>query len=80
MMTPAETALVMLMPNSMQIVNKKFPKRDSRNTSFLVCVVMGTSSGGVFSQWGMARPPMPNLSHAKRKTGRAETNGLDRAT
>ena len=37
MITPADTALVMLTPNSMQMENRKLPRKDSRNTSLLVC-------------------------------------------
>ena len=32
MITPADTALVRLTPNSMQIENRKLPRKDSRNT------------------------------------------------
>jgi hypothetical protein len=64
----------------MQIVNKKLPKNDSRNTSFCVPVVIGVSLEGTFNQWGIARPPMPNLSHASKKTGKALTKGFERAT
>jgi hypothetical protein len=35
-MTPADTALVMLTPNSMQIEKRKFPRNDSKNNSPLV--------------------------------------------
>ena len=33
MITPADTALVRLTPNSMQIENRKLPRKDSRNSS-----------------------------------------------
>ena len=36
MMMPAATAVVNRMPNSMHTENKKFPRNDSRNNSFLV--------------------------------------------
>ncbi len=78
--TPAATALVMLMPNSMQIENKKLPKNDSKNSKRLVWGVIGTSLAGFFSQCSIAAPPMPKRSQASRKTGRATTSGLDKAT
>ena len=80
MMTPADTALVRLTPNSMQIENRKFPRKDSRNTSFFVCAVMGASRAGLRSQCSMASPPMPKRSQASRNTGIAAASGLDSAT
>ena len=78
--TPAVTAPVMLTPNSMQIENKKLPKNDSRNSRRLVWPVIGASSTGFFSQCNMAAPPIPKRSQASKKTGRAATSGLDKAT
>src|SRR5450830_493161 len=46
MMTPADTALVMLTPVIMQIENRKLPRNDSRNTSnflFSICMITGVS-------------------------------------
>ena len=80
MMTPADTALVRLTPNSMQIENRKLPRKDSRNSSCRVCAVMSGSSAGLRNQCSMAAPPMPNRSHASRNTGMAATSGLDSAT
>ena len=80
MITPADTALVRLTPNSMQIENRKLPRNDSRNSSCLVCRVMGASLAGFLSQPAMAMPPMPKRSQASRNTGRAATSGLDSAT
>ena len=80
MITPAETALVMLTPNSMQMENRKLPRNDSRNTSRLVCADIGASPAGLRSQCSMARPPMPKRSQASRNTGIAAASGLDRAT
>ena len=80
MITPADTALVMLTPNSMQIENRKLPRKDSRNTSLRVWAVMGASPNGLRSQCSMASPPMPKRSQASRNTGIAATKGLDSAT
>ena len=80
MMTPAATALVMLTPNSMQIENKKLPRKDSRNSSFWVWPLIGVSCAGFFSQCSIAMPPIPNRSQASRNTGSAATSGLDSAT
>ena len=80
MITPAETALVMLTPNSMQIEKRKLPSRDSRNTSARVRLVIGGSSAGRRSQCGIASAAMPNRNHASRKTGKAATSGLESAT
>ena len=80
MITPAETALVMLTPKSMQIENMKLPRKDSRKISLRVVGVIGASFAGLRSQCNMPNPPMPKRSQASRKTGRAATRGLDRAT
>ena len=80
MITPAETALVMLTPYSMQMENRKLPRNDSRNTSCRVCRVIGGSSAGLRSQCSMAKPPMPKRSQASRNTGSAAASGLDSAT
>ena len=80
MMTPAETALVMLTPNNMQMENRKLPKKDSRNTSLRIDADMGGSSAGRRSQGNMATAAMPKRNHAKRNTGKAATSGLDKAT
>jgi hypothetical protein len=80
MITPADTAVVMLTPNSMQMENKKLPKKDCQNSSQRVRAVQAGSSGGRRSQCGMANPPKPKRSHASRKTGKAATSGFESAT
>ncbi|OIQ66343.1 hypothetical protein GALL_520890 [mine drainage metagenome] len=80
MMMPADTALVRLMPNSMQIVNRKLPSRDSRKISWRVGRLIGASAGGLTSQCGIANTPMPKRSQASKNTGKAATSGLDKAT
>ena len=47
MMTPADTALVRLTPNSMQMENRKLPRKDSRNTSRRVCARHRRLVGGL---------------------------------
>ena len=80
MMTPADTAVVMLTPNSMQMVNKKLPRKDSRKIRRLVAAVMGGSPAGLRSQCGMAKEPMPKRSQASKATGNTAIKGLDKAT
>ena len=80
MMTPADTAVVMLTPHNMHTVNKKFPRNDSRNTNRLVLVLRGGSSLGRRSQCGMARAPMPKRNQASNATGNTATMGFDKAT
>ena len=53
MITPAETALVMLTPYNMESENRKLPRKDSRNSRRRVCGVMGGSSAGRRSQLAM---------------------------
>ena len=78
--TPAETALVMLIPYSIKIENRKLPRNDSRNSRRLVCGVKGASSAGLRSQGNMATPAMPKRIQASRNTGSAATRGLESAT
>ena len=80
MTTPAETALVMLTPNSMQMENRKLPRNDSRNSSRRVRPESGGSSAGLRSQGSIATAAMPKRIQASRNTGRAATSGLDSAT
>ena len=80
MMTPAETAVVSLTPEIMNTVNRKLPRKDSKNTSPRVWRVSGGSSAGLRSQCAMATPPMPKRSQASRKTGNTTARGLVSAT
>ena len=61
-------------------LKKIFADSDSRKISCCIARLSGASSGGLHSQCGMARPPMPKRSQASRKTGSAATSGLDSAT
>ncbi len=80
MVTPAATALVRLTPVTMHSVNRKLPKKDSRNSSQRVCADSGASPGTGRSQPSMATAPMPKRSQASSSTGNRATSGLDRAT
>jgi len=80
MMTPAETALVMLTPVIMHTVNRKLPKKDSRNTSILVWPEIAGSAAGLTSQRVIAMAPMPNRIQPSKKTGNASDSGLVSAT
>src|SRR5450830_566094 len=80
MMTPADTALVMLTPVIMQIENRKLPRNDSRNTSNFMRGANGASSAGFFSQRNIATAPMPKRNQASKNTGSASASGLVRAT
>jgi hypothetical protein len=79
-MTPADTALVMLTPKSMQIEKRKFPKKDSKNKSPLVRRSIGSSDVGFFSHPAIATAAIPKRSQANKKTGIAATRGLESAT
>jgi len=57
MMTLADTAVVILTPNSMQIEKRKLPKERFEKRNFRVAGVMGNSSAGRLSQCRVAEPP-----------------------
>ena len=78
--TPAEIALVMLTPYSIQIENRKLPRNDSINSSSLVRAVNGASLAGFRSHGNKAMAAMPKRIHANRNTGSIATKGLDKAT
>ena len=80
MITPADTALVMLTPVIMQIENRKLPRNDSRKTSIRVLRVSGASFAGFRIQRNMATAPIPKRNQANKNTGKAATSGLVSAT
>ena len=80
MVTPAVTALVKATPLIMQSVKRKLPKKDSKNSSHLVCLVRVVSCAGGLSQPSMATAPMPKRSQASSMTGKMAARGLDKAT
>ena len=79
-MTPADSVLVMLTPNNIQIENMKLPRKDSKNIKPQVRRSRGASSAGFFSQASMAMAAIPKRNQANKNTGRMATSGLDRAT
>jgi hypothetical protein len=78
--TPAASAEVTATPNSMQIENRKLPRKLSQNISWRSCGDSGASPGPRFTQWIIATAAMPKRSHASRKTGKVATSSLDRPT
>jgi len=78
--TPADTALVMLTPYNMQMENRKFPRKDSRNRRSRIRLSINGSSAGLRSHGSIARPPIPKRIQASRNTGMAATSGLESAT
>ena len=80
MVTLAATAPVIDTPVIMQMVNKKLPKKDSKNSSVRALGVKGASAAGRRNQPAMATTPMPKRSQASSKTGKAAASGLDSAT
>ncbi len=80
MMTPADTALVSLTPLIMHSVNRKLPRKDSRNSRRRVRGESGGSPGGFFSQCAIATPPMPKRNQASSSTGKTAASGLESAT
>ena len=80
MITLAATAVVSRMPAIMHSVNRKLPKKDSRNSSQRVRGVIGGSPAGLRSQCSMAPPPMPKRSQASSITGNTNASGLVSAT
>src|SRR3546814_9021982 len=72
MMTPADTALVMLTPTIMHKVNRKLPRKDSRKISHRVCTDRVGSEAGLRIQRNMAIAPMPKrIQPSRKKIGRA---------
>jgi hypothetical protein len=80
MMTPAASAELCVMPKSMQIENKKLPKKDSRKSSPCVRRSSGASSDGLCSHSAMATAAMAKRSHARMKTGKTITRAFEKPT
>src|SRR5690606_2680963 len=80
MITPADTALVMLTPNIMHSVNRKLPRNDSRKISHRVDTERTGSVAGLRIQRSMAMAPMPKRSQPSKKTGSTSASGLVSAT
>jgi len=78
--TPAATAEVAATPNSMQIENRKFPRKLSQNSSQRSCRDSVGSSPRRRTQPSIATAAMPKRNHASRKTGKTATSERDRPT
>ena len=78
--TPAATAELSATPYSMQIENRKLPRKLSQNSSQRSCRESGASPGARRTQCSMATAAMPKRSHASRNTGSTATSSLDRPT
>ncbi len=78
-MTPAATALVRLTPNSMQMENRKLPRKDSRNSRRAVCRLMGISSAG-FQPAQRGRTAYAKTQPGEQEGGQGGDQGLDSAT
>ena len=81
MITPAASAEVSATPNSMQIENRKLPrKRLAEQQHAGRARDSGASPGARRSQRGIATAAMPKRSQASRNTGNTTTSSLDRPT
>ncbi len=80
MITPAASADVNATPNSMQIENRKLPRKLSQKSSTRSCRLSGASPPERLSQPSIATDAMPKRSHASRKTGKTTTSTLDNPT
>jgi hypothetical protein len=79
--TPAATADVSSTPYSMQIENRKLPRKLSQNSSRRSCGDSGASPGSRRrTQCAMATAAMPKRSQASRNTGNTATSRRDRPT
>ena len=67
-------------PNSMQIENRKLPRKLSQNSSQRSCRDSAGSAGPRRTQWTIATAAMPKRSQASRNTGKATTSSFDRPT
>ena len=80
MTTPAATAEVSATPKSMQIENRKLPRKLSQNSSQRSCADNGASPSRLRTQCSMASAAMPKRSQASRKIGNTATSSFDRPT
>ena len=80
MMTPAASAVLRTMPNSMQIENRKLPKNDSRKSSRRERASRAGSPAGRRSQPAITTAAMPKRIQASRKTGKTMTSAFEKPT
>ena len=80
MITPAASAVLWRMPNSMQIENRKLPKNDSRKSRRVVAPVERRFGGGRRSHGAIATAAIAKRSHASRNTGKTMTSAFEKPT
>ncbi len=80
MITPAAVAVDRLTPASMQIENRKLPRKDIANSSSRSRGVSGFSSLRGRVHGSIATAAMPKRRKASANSGIAATSGLDSAT
>jgi hypothetical protein len=78
--TPAAVAEVSATPYSMQIENRKLPRKLSQNSSQRSWRDSGASPGVRRTQCSIASAAMPKRSQASRKTGNTATSSFDSPT
>ena len=78
--TPAASAEVSATPYSMQMLNRKLPRKLSQNSSQRSWRDSGASPGRRGSQCSMATAAMPKRSQASSSTGNTATSRRDRPT
>ena len=80
MITPAASAVLMATPYSMQIENRKLPRKLSKKSSTRSWRARGVSLAGRRTQPAIATAAMPKRSQASRKIGKTATSSLDSPT
>ena len=80
MITPAATAEVSATPKSMQIENRKLPRKLSQNSRRRSWRSSGASVGPRRSQPSIATAAIAKRSQASKNTGNTATSNLDRPT
>ncbi len=80
MMTPAASAELERMPNSMQIENRKLPKNDSRKSSRCPRESSTASAAGRRSHGTIASAAMAKRIPASRNTGKTITSAFEKPT
>ena len=80
MITPAATAEVSATPKSMQIENRKLPRKLSQNSSLRSCADSGASPSRRRTQCAIASAARPKRNQASRNTGKAASSSFDSPT
>ena len=80
MITPAASAVLWRMPNSMQIENRKLPKNDSRKTRRRPRASSAGSLAGRRSHGAIATAAIAKRMPASRKTGKTMTSAFEKPT